>query len=98
MVSLFFLILFMDHLYTPTMVGFFEIMIFYEMIDIPRFKERNAEIMHYYFISWYVLCFGLYDFYITTVKGRISFLTEYNKVFYYLLKYHKFICFMLYYL
>ena len=34
-------------------------------------------------------------FYITTIKSRISFLTVYP-VFYYLLKYHKFICFMLY--
>ena len=95
MVSLFFLILFMGHFYSSIMVGLLVIMIFYELIDIPRFKERNAEIKNYYFISWYVLCLGLYYFYITTIKSRISFLTEY-KVFYYLLKYHKFICFMLY--
>ena len=63
----------MAHFYTPTMVGLLAIMIFYELIDIPRFKERNGEIKNYYFISWYVLCLGLYYFYITTVKGRISF-------------------------
>ena len=49
----------------------------------------------YHFICWYILCLGLYYSYITTVKSRISFLTEYP-IFYYLLKYHKFICFMLY--
>ena len=50
MVSLFFLILFMGHFYSSIMVGLLVIMIFYELIDIPRFKERNAEIKNYYFI------------------------------------------------
>jgi phosphatidate cytidylyltransferase len=95
MVSLFFLILFMGHFYSSIMVGLIVVSIFYELIDIPRFKERNAEIKNYYYISWYILCLGMYYFYITTVKSRISFLTEYQ-IFYYLLKYHKFICFMLY--
>ena len=95
MVSLFFLILFMGHFYSSIMVGLIVIMIFYELIDIPRYKERNNEIKDYHFICWYILCLGLYYSYITTVKSRISFLTEYP-IFYYLLKYHKFICFMLY--
>jgi len=95
MVSLFFLILFMGHFYSSIMVAIIVVAIFYELIDIPRFKERNLEIKNYYFTSWYILCLGMYYFYITTVKSRISFLTEYP-IFYYLLKYHKFICFMLY--
>ena len=95
MVSLFFLILFMGHFYSAVMVLLIVVAIFYELIDIPRFKGRNLEIKNYYPISWYILCLGTYYFYITTVKSRISFLTEYQ-IFYYLLKYHKFICFMLY--
>lgn len=95
MVSLFFLILFMGHFYSSIMVGLIVISIFYELIDIPRFKERNSEIKNYYLVSWYILCLGMYYFYITTIKSRITFLTEYP-IFYYLLKYHKFICFMLY--
>ena len=95
MVSLFFLILFMGHFYSAIMVGLIVLAIFYELIDIPIFKGRNLEIKNYYSISWYILCLGTYYFYITTVKSKISFLTEYP-IFYYLLKYHKFICFMLY--
>ena len=95
MVSLFFLILFMGHFYSALMVLLIVVAIFYELIDIPRFKGRNLEIKNYYPISWYILSLGTYYFYITTVKSRISFLTEYQ-IFYYLLKYHKFICFMLY--
>ena len=82
MVSLFFLILFMGHFYSAVMVLLIVVAIFYELIDIPRFKGRNLEIKNYYPISWYILCLGTYYFYITTVKSRISFLTEY-KVFYY---------------
>ena len=95
MVSLFFLILFMGHFYSSLMVSFIVLAIFYELVDIPIFKDRNMEIKNYYFTSWYVLFLGLYYSYITTLKSRISFLTEYP-IFYYLLKYHKFICFMLY--
>ena len=95
MASLFFLILFMGHFYSSVMVALIVISIFYELIDIPRFKERNSEVKNYYLISWYILSLGLYFFYIKTLKDKISFLTQYP-VFYYLLKYHKFICFMLY--
>jgi phosphatidate cytidylyltransferase len=95
MVSLFFFIFFMGHFYSAIMVGIIIITIFYELVDIPIFKDRNAEIKNYHLISWYVLCLGLYYSYINTLKSRISFLTEYQ-IFYYLLKYHKFICFMLY--
>ena len=95
MVSLFFLILFMGHFYSSLMVSFIVLAIFYELVDIPIFKDRNMEIKNYYFTSWYILFLGLYYSYITTLKSRISFLTEYP-IFYYLLKYHKFICFMLY--
>ena len=94
-VSLFFLILFMGHFYSSLMVSFIVLAIFYELVDIPIFKDRNMEIKNYYFTSWYILFLGLYYSYITTLKSRISFLTEYP-IFYYLLKYHKFICFMLY--
>ena len=95
MVSLFFLILFMGHFYSSIMVAIIVVTIFYELVDISRFKERNLEIRNYHFTSWYILCLGMYYSYINTVKSRISFLAEYP-IFYYLLKYHKFICFMLY--
>jgi phosphatidate cytidylyltransferase len=95
MASLFFLILFMGHFYSSIMVALIIISIFYELIDIPRFKERNSEVKNYYLISWYILSLGMYFFYIKTLKDKISFLTQYP-IFYYLLKYHKFICFMLY--
>ena len=95
MASLFFLILFMGHFYSSIMVALIIISIFYELIDIPRFKERNSEVKNYYLISWYILSLGMYFFYIKTLRDKISFLTQYP-VFYYLLKYHKFICFMLY--
>ena len=95
MASLFFLILFAGHFYSSFMVALIVISIFYELIDIPRFKERNAEVKNYYFISWYIHSLGMYFFYIKTLKDKISFLTQYP-IFYYLLKYHKFICFMLY--
>ncbi len=95
MVSIFFLIFFMGHFYTSLLVALLVILIFYELIDIPRFKERNSEVKNYYIVSWYILLLGMYYFYINTLKDKISFLTQY-KLFYYLLKYHKFICFMLY--
>jgi phosphatidate cytidylyltransferase len=85
----------MGHLYTSIMVVLLVILIFYELIDIPRFKERNSEVKNYYIVSWYILSLGMYYFYINTLKDKISFLTQY-KFFYYLLKYHKIICFMLY--
>ena len=95
MVSLFFLILFMGHFYSSIMVALIIISIFYELIDIPRLKEKNTEVKNYNFISWYILLLGMYFFYIKTLKDKISFLTKYP-IFYFLLKYHKFICFMLY--
>ena len=95
MASLYFLILFSGHFYSAVMVALIVVSIFYELIDIPRFKERNSEVKNYYFISWYILSLGMYFFYIKTLKDKISFLTQYP-IFYYLLKYHKFICFMLY--
>ena len=95
MVSLFFLILFMGHFYSSIMVALIIISIFYELIDIPRLKEKNIEVKNYNFISWYILLLGMYFFYIKTLKDKISFLTKYP-IFYFLLKYHKFICFMLY--
>ena len=95
MASLFFIILFMGHFYSALLVALIVVSIFYELIDIPRFKERNTEVKNYYLISWYVLSLGMYFFYIKTLKDKISFLTKYP-FFYYLLKYHKFICFMLY--
>ena len=95
MASFFFLILFMGHFYSAIMVALIAITIFYELIDIPRFKERNSEVKNYYLVSWYILFLGMYFFYVNTLKENISFLTQYP-VFYYLLKYHKFICFMLY--
>ena len=95
MASLFFIILFMGHFYSSLMVALVAISIFYELIDIPRFKERNSEVKNYYLISWYILSLGMYFFYIKALKDKISFLTKYP-LFYYLLKYHKFICFMLY--
>ena len=69
MVSLFFLILFMGHFYSAVMVLLIVVAIFYELIDIPRFKGRNLEIKNYYPISWYILSLGTYYFYITTVKS-----------------------------
>ena len=95
MASLFFLILFLGHVYSALMVLLIIICIFYELIEIPKFKERAAGIKDYYLINWYVLCLGLYYTYIQTIKEKINFLLEYP-VFYYLLTYHKFICFMLY--
>ena len=95
MVSLFFLILFMGHFYSSIMVALIVVTIFYELIDIPRFKERNSEVKNYYLTSWYILCLGMYFSYINHLKDRISFLTKYP-IFFFLLKYHKFICFLLY--
>jgi phosphatidate cytidylyltransferase len=95
MASLFYLILFAGHIYSSIMVAVIAISIFYELIDLSIFKERNAEIKNYHFICWYILTLGLYFSYIRILKDKISFLTQYT-IFYYLLKYHKFICFMLY--
>ena len=95
MASFFFLILFMGHIYSSIMVAVIVVAIFYELIDIPSFKDRNSEIKNYHFISWYILTLGMYYFYINISKDKISFLTQYA-IFYYLLKYHKFICYMLY--
>jgi len=95
MASLFFLILFTGHIYSSIMVALIIMSIFYELIDLQNFKERNSEIKNYYFISWYILSLGMYFCYIRILKDKISFLTQYP-IFYFLLKYHKFICFMLY--
>ena len=83
MASLYFLILFSGHFYSAIMVALIVVSIFYELIDIPRFKERNSEVKNYYFISWYILSLGMYFFYIKILKDKISFLTQYP-LFYYL--------------
>ena len=95
MASVFSLILFTGHIYSALMVAIIIIAIFYELIEIPIFRERNLEVKNFYFISWYVLSLGMYYFHIRILKDKISFLTQYT-FFYYLIKYHKFICFMLY--
>ena len=95
MVSLVFLIIAMGSIYTAIMVGIIIIAIFYELLDIGRFKERNLEVKNYYLVSWYILSLGMYYSYILVLKDKIILEGKF-KILLFLLKYHKFICFMLY--
>lgn len=95
MVILFFTILAMGHFYSGILIAIIIVTIFYELIDIPRFKERNSEVKNYYLISWYILCLGIYFSYILMIKDKLVNLNQ-IPFFNYLLRYHKFICFMLY--
>lgn len=95
MVFLFFLILSMGHLYSAILVCLIIICINYELIDLPVFKERNDEIKNYRFVSWFIFLVGLYYLYISTIMSKIQYLNKY-KIFYFLLRYHSFISFMLY--
>ena len=91
----FILILSMGHFYCAVLVLFIIICINSELIDIPRYKERNKEVKGYYLYSWYMFILGIYYFYIRTIRNKIPYLKQ-NKIINYLLRYHNFICFMLY--
>ena len=95
MTSFVFLIIAMGSIYTAILVGIITIAIFYELLDIPRFKERNLEVKNYYLVSWYILSLGMYYSYILVLKDKIILEGKF-KILLFLLKYHKFICFMLY--
>ena len=53
MASLYFLILFSGHFYSAVMVALIVVSIFYELIDIPRFKERNSEVHNIQYFTIY---------------------------------------------
>lgn len=91
----FFLILSMGHLYSALLVILIIFCIYYELIDIPRYKERNSEVKHYYFFSWYIFILGMYYFYVKVIKDKIIYLQQFV-IINYLIRYHYFICFMLY--
>jgi len=95
MIFSFFAILLMGHFYCAVLVFFIILCIFKELMDIPRYKERNLEVKNYYLISWSMFLLGLYYFYIRMLKNKISYLKKYYLIFM-LFRYHNFICFMLY--
>lgn len=95
MIILFGLILAMGHLYSSILVMLIIICIYYELIDIPRYKERNSEVKYYYLVSWYIFIVGIYYLYIRMLKEKIMYLSTFPAI-HYLLRYHNFICFMLY--
>ena len=95
MIVCFFLILSMGHFYCAVLVFLIIICIYQELIDIPRYKERNLEVKNYYLISWSMFLLGLYYFYIRMLKNKLSYLKKYHFIFM-LFRFHNFICFMLY--
>ena len=95
MVFAFFIILSMGHFYCAFLVFFIIICINSELIDLPKYKERNNEVRGYYLVSWYIFLTGIYYFYIRSIKSKITYLNSYHLI-HYLLRYHNFICFMLY--
>ena len=95
MLALFGLILAMGHFYCAVLVMLVIVCIYYELIDIPRYKERNSEVKYYYPISWYFFSIGIYHIYIRMLKDKINYLSIYI-IISYLFKYHNIISFMLY--
>ena len=95
MIALFGLILAMGHFYCAVLVMLVIVCSYYELIDIPRYKERNSEVKYYYSISWYIFFVGIYYLYIRMLKEKIIYLSQYSLI-YILFRYHNFICFMMY--
>ena len=95
MLVLFTLILALGHFYCALLVLFIIICIYYELIDLQKYRERNNVVKHYYLISWYTFIVGVYYLYIRMIKEKIIYLNKY-KVIHYLLHYHNFISFILY--
>ena len=77
MLALFGLILAMGHFYCAVLVMLVIVCIYYELIDIPRYKERNSEVKYYYPISWYFFSIGIYHIYIRMLKDKINYLSIY---------------------
>ena len=95
MIISFLLILALGHVYCAILVLIIVICINSELIDISRYKEKNAEIKNYYLISWGIFFLGIYFLYIKNLKYKLAFLYRFSLT-NYLLTYHTFICFMLY--
>jgi phosphatidate cytidylyltransferase len=70
-------------------------LIYYELIDLERYRDRNKCIKNYYPIAWYFFIVCLYYFYIKMLSDKIGYLGQYAP-FNYLFKYHNLIAFGLY--
>lgn len=69
-------------------------LIFSELIDLSKYKERNKETKGYHFLAWYYFLLGLYFFNLRVFTSRIH-ISE-SSIFIFFIKKHEFLCFLVY--
>jgi phosphatidate cytidylyltransferase len=85
----------LGNFYCAVLVVIVIMLIFFELIDLERYRDRNKYIKNYYPIAWYFFFVCIYYFYIKMLNDKISYINQYPP-FNYLFKYHNLISFGLY--
>jgi phosphatidate cytidylyltransferase len=85
----------LGNFYCALLVLLVIMLIYSELLDVSRYKDRNQEVKNYYLISWYFFFVCVYYFYIKLLHDKLAYLNKYP-VFNYIFKYHNLISFMLY--
>ena len=85
----------LGNFYCAVLVIVVIMLIYSELLDISRYKDRNQEVKNYYFLSWYFFFTCVYYFYIKVLLDKLNYLNKYQ-IFNYLFKYHNLISFALY--
>jgi phosphatidate cytidylyltransferase len=70
-------------------------LIYSELIDLERYRDRNKIIKNYYPIAWFYFFVCTYYFYIKVLSDKIGYMNQYVP-FNYLFRYHNLISFGLY--
>jgi phosphatidate cytidylyltransferase len=85
----------LGNFYCGVLVMVVIMLIYFELIDLARYRERNKLVKYYYPIAWYFFFVCTYCFYIKYLNDKISYLNQYTP-FNYLFRYHTLITFGLY--
>lgn len=80
-------------IYCSLFVIFLISLIFAELIDLNRYRDRNMEIKGYYFNAWFFFFISMYFFNIKVFKTKTSFF-ERNPITCNIMKKHSMICFL----
>lgn len=95
-ISSFITIVFAGHFYCSLFVLFVIGMIFFELIDLNKYRERNIETKGYHFVAWYFFILSMYFFNFKTYQKRLVKVPYLSVVLDLLISKHHFICFLLY--
>lgn len=95
MLLIFFLFIAAGPFYCAILVLIIMSLIFSELIDLNRYKDRNMEIKGYYFVAWFFYANAMYYFNIPIFKERTSVFTKFA-ITDIIIKHHSIICFMMF--